>query len=85
MRERDSSVPREVLILGYLHNIGVTSPNRSLTLEEISIRTALEAEIVRENIMKLIKGEYVNMIRVEGVERYYVTPNGILKAAGVYS
>jgi len=68
-----------------LHNIGVTSPDKSLTLEEISRRLAMEPQKVRENLEKLIKNNYVDVNCSGDVERYHVTTNGIMKVLSMYS
>jgi hypothetical protein len=82
---RGFSFPDELYFLCMLHNIGATSSDRSLTLEEISRWTALEPEKARSNLRKLIDGNYVQMNTINGVERYSTTVDGIRKVLSMYS
>jgi len=81
----DQPLPEEFYFLCMLHNIGVTSSDKSLTLEEISRRLAMEPQKVRENLEKLIKNNYVDVNCSGDVERYHVTTNGIMKVLSMYS
>lgn len=74
-------VPDEIHFLCLLHNIGATSCDRSLSLEQISRWAAMDAENVRENLEKLIRNSYVS---VTG-GKYYVTIEGIRKVLSMYS
>ena len=84
-REPSASIPDELYFLCMLHNIGATVPEKSLTLEEISRWTAMEPRKVEENLRKLIEGSYVQSNAVSGVERYFITINGIRKVLSMYS
>jgi len=78
-------MPDELYFLCMLHNIGATSSEKSLTLEEISRWTAMEPEKVRENLQKLIETNYVRVNFSGGIERYHITANGIRKVLSMYS
>jgi predicted transcriptional regulator len=82
---RGYSMPDEIYFLCLLHNVGATSSDRSLTIEEISKWTLMEPEKIRENLKKLMKNDYVNADFREGFERYHVTINGIRKVLSMYS
>jgi predicted transcriptional regulator len=82
---RGYSMPDEVYFLCLLHNIGATSSDRSLTLDEIARWTVMEPQRVRENIEKLIGTEYIQKTFRNGSERYHVTTNGIRKVLSMYS
>lgn len=82
---RGQSIPDELYLLCALHNIGATSSDRSLTLEEISRWTANEPEKARENLEKLMRTNYVIVNFNEGVERFHITTDGIRKVLSMYS
>ena len=85
MSFRDHPFPEELYLLCMLHNIGATTSDRSLTLEEISRRVAMEPQKVMENLEKLIKNNYVNLNRSDDVKKYHVTIEGIVKVMSMYS
>jgi len=78
-------MPEEIYFLCLLHNVGATSSDRSLTLDEIVRWTVMEPGKIRENLEKLIQTDYVRMVSREGAERYHVTTNGIRKVLSMYS
>ncbi|MHA1859666.1 MAG: hypothetical protein ACTSVF_01020 [Candidatus Asgardarchaeia archaeon] len=79
------SIPDEVLFLCLLHNIGATTPEKSLSLEEISKWILMNSEEIEQNLKKLIESEYIQPVSISGSERYYVTINGIRKVLSMYS
>ena len=79
------NLPEDVSFLSLLHNIGATSPNRSLTVEEISRWAAMDYEKVMEKLSKLADEKYVKVHISNGIEKYYVTVNGIRKVLSIYS
>jgi len=79
------NLPEDVSFLSLLHNIGATSPNRSLTVEEISRWAAMDYEKVMEKLSKLADEKYVKVHISDGIENYYVTVNGIRKVLSIYS
>jgi len=85
MSVRGYPMPDEIYFLCLLHNVGATSTERSLTVEEISRWTMMEPEKVRENLEKLISNEYVSSSFSGGAEKYHVTINGIRKVLSMYS
>jgi len=85
MGVRGYSMPDEINFLCLLHNVGATSSERSLTVDEISRWSLMESEKVRENLEKLIRNEYVSASFSDGAERYHVTINGIRKVLSMYS
>ncbi|MBS7614317.1 hypothetical protein KEJ18_01070 [Candidatus Bathyarchaeota archaeon] len=78
-------MPDEIYFLCLLHNIGATSSEKSLSIEEISQWTVMEPQKVRENLEKLISTQYIQKIYRDGLERYHVTINGIRKVLSMYS
>ena len=82
---RDPVIPEEIVLLSQLNNISAMSLDRSLTLEEISIRTGTERDKVMENLLKLIRADYVRTYSLKGERRYYITENGIRKALSALS
>jgi len=78
-------LPDDVSFLSLLHNIGATSPNRSLTVEEISLWSAMDQEKVIEKLSKLAERKYVESHIADGIEKYYVTVDGIRKVLSIYS
>jgi len=79
------NLPEDVSFLSLLHNIGATSPRRSLTVEEISRWTAMDYQKVIEKLSKLADEKYVKVHVIDGIEKYYVTLNGIRKVLSIYS
>ena len=82
---RDPVIPEEIMLLSQLNNISGMSLDRSLTLEEISVRTGTERDKVMENLLKLIRADYVRTYSLKGERRYYITENGIRKALSALS
>ncbi len=82
---RGYSMPDEIYFLCLLHNVGATSSERSLTVDEISRWTLMEPEKIRENLEKLIKNDYIHVNFSGGAERYHVSINGIRKVLSMYS
>jgi len=78
-------LPDDMCFLSLLHNIGATSPHRSLTAEEISRWAVMDYEKVIEKLSKLADEKYVDVHISEGATRYYVTVNGIRKVLSIYS
>ena len=68
-----------------LHNIGATSADRSMTVDEISRWTALEPHKIRETLNSLIATHYIEVERNSGVEKYNITVDGIRKVLSMYS
>jgi DNA-binding MarR family transcriptional regulator len=85
MSVRIPQIPDETYFLCMLHNIGATMPERSLSIEEISVRTAMDPSKVEENLRKLIASNYIETNVVGGIKRYHVTINGIRKVLSMYS
>ena len=77
--------PEDIRFLTLLHNIGATCPERSLSIEEISRGAAIDSQKVKEKLSKLANDRYVDILISGGVERYYVTVEGIRKVLSTYS
>ncbi|MDH5794858.1 MAG: hypothetical protein OEZ24_01990 [Candidatus Bathyarchaeota archaeon] len=82
---RGYPMPDEIRFLCSLHNVGATSSEKSLTIEEISTWIVMEPDKVTENLDKLIKNDYVHMSFIEGARKYHVTIDGIRKVLSMYS
>ena len=78
-------MPDEIYFLCFLHNIGATSLDRALAFEEIVKWTAMEPEKVRSNMHKLVEDNYVQLVSIEGAERYLVTAEGIRRVLSIHS
>ncbi len=73
------------MLLCMLHNIGATSTERSMTLEQILEWTKMEASDLRPGLKKLNEMGYVQLVKVESVDKFHVTLNGIRKVLSIYS
>jgi len=82
---RGYSMPEEIYFLCLLHNVGATSSERSLTLDEIARWTVMDSQSVKTHLEKLVNTEYVQRSFREGSERFHVTINGIRKVLSMYS
>jgi DNA-binding IclR family transcriptional regulator len=79
------ALPEEFRLLCMLHNIGATSMERSMSIEEIVRWTELSTEMLRNHLQKLGELGYVEFVEVSGTEKYHVTPVGITKVMTLYS
>ena len=82
---RGYSMPEEIYFLCLLHNVGATSSERSLTLDEIARWTVMDAQNVKAQLEKLVNTDDVQRSFREGSERFHVTINGIRKVLSMYS
>lgn len=78
-------MPDEIRFLCVLHNVGATSSEKSLTIEEISTWTVMKPDEIEENLQKLIRNDYVHVNLIEGARKYHVTIDGIRKVLSMYS
>jgi len=79
------ALPEEFRLLSMLHNIGAVTAERSLTVEEITKWTDLDAVVVRSQLQKLRESGYVQFVEAGGVEKYHLTTTGITKVLTLYS
>ena len=80
-----AQAPDEFHLLCMLSNIGIISPKKSLTAEEISEHTRMEVYRVKKLIPKLVQNGYIEISKTEFVDKYYVTAEGIRKVLSMYS
>ena len=78
-------LPEEFRLLCMLSNIGITTPNKSLTTEEISERISMELSLLEKLLPKLAQDGYVKVSKMDLNEKYHVTINGIRKVLSTYS
>jgi len=78
-------VPDELRLLCMLHNIGATESKRSLTVQQISEWTKMDAPALQFHLQKLIELGYVQFIQAEGTDKYHLTLDGIRKVLSTYS
>jgi len=78
-------VPEEFKILSMMHNIGAISIDRSLTPEELSMWTGIEANAVRDSLQRLEELGYVEHTTINGLGKFHVTKIGIMKVLTLYS
>lgn len=81
----DPEIPEELRLLCMLHNIGATTPEKSLSLQEICDWTTMEISAVQSHLQRLIGLGHVGSTKTEGVDKYHVTLNGIRKVLSTYS
>jgi predicted transcriptional regulator len=79
------AVPEEFNLLCMLFNIGVITPEKSLTTKEISERTRMDVSAIESFLPKLIHEGYVMVSKTDFTDKYYVTPEGIRKVLSIYS
>ncbi|MEA2089587.1 MAG: hypothetical protein U9O89_02360 [Thermoproteota archaeon] len=80
-----SSLSEEFHFLCMLHNIGATTPDKSLSLNDISEWTEMDAPVVRVHLQRLTDLGYIQLIKVEETEKYHLTQSGIRKVLTLYS
>ncbi len=78
-------LPEEFRFLCMLHNVGATSAERSLTVEEIEKWTSKEHSIIKEHLKKLKELGYVQSVKRDGADKYHVSVIGIRKVLTLYS
>jgi len=78
-------LPEEFRFLCMLHNVGATTAERSLTVEEIAKWTAKEIPLIQDHLSKLKELGYVQSVKKDGVDKYYVSVMGIRKVLTLYS
>ena len=78
-------IPDDIRFLTLLHNIGAISPERSLSIEEISRWAAINPHEIREKLLRLSSKKYVDFCINGNVRRYYVTVDGMRKVLSTYS
>ncbi len=78
-------VPEEFRILSMMHNIGAITPERSLTADELSQWTGIDATTIKTHLQKLREGGYVEFVQISGIDKFHVTRNGIMKVLTLYS
>ncbi|HIE14693.1 TPA: hypothetical protein EYP70_05415 [Candidatus Bathyarchaeota archaeon] len=84
-KDRYIRIPEETYFLCMLHNIGAILPEKSLSIEEISMRTAIEPSKVKENLRKLVEANYIEVCVIGGTKKYHVSIDGIRKVLSMYS
>ncbi len=70
----------ELQFLVMLHNIGATESEKSVTFEELSEWTRLDAPRLQSHLQKLVSLGYLQLTEAEGNDKYHVTLDGIRKA-----
>ncbi len=68
-----------------LSNIGVTSPEKSLSIEEISEHIGVKVSMLEKLLPKLVQDGFVKSLQIDLIEKYYITVNGIRKVLSTYS
>ncbi len=78
-------VPEEFKVLSMMNNIGAISPERSLSTDELSQWTEIDASTVKAHLQKLREGGYVELVDISGTQKYHLTRAGIMKVLTLYS
>jgi DNA-binding transcriptional regulator PaaX len=68
-----------------LHNIGATTGDKALSLDEITEWTEMDASVVRVHLQRLADLGYIQLIKVDEREKYHLTQSGIRKVLTLYS
>jgi len=68
-----------------LHNIGATTQEHSLTIEEIAKWTSMEISVIRVHLRRLMEMGYVESTRINETDKYNLTHSGIRKVLSLYS
>lgn len=79
------AIPEEFRLLCMLHNIGATTMEKSMSIEEVAQWTELNTDVLRDSLQKLRELGYVEFVEISGTEKYHVTPIGITKVMTLYS
>lgn len=80
-----SSLPEQFHFLCMLHNIGATTPEKSLSLNDISEWTEMDSSVVRVHLQQLTDLGHIKLVKVEETEKYHLTQSGIRKVLTLYS
>ena len=78
-------LPEEFRFLCMLHNVGATSVERALAVEEIVKWTNKEASVIQEHLRKLRELGYVESVTKGGTDKFHVSAMGIRKVLTLYS
>ena len=81
----ESSLPEEFRFLCMLHNIGATTSEYSLSIEEIAKWTSMEISVIRVHLKRLMEMGYVESTKANEMDKYYLTHSGIRKVLSLYS
>jgi len=81
----ESSLPEEFRFLCMLHNIGATTSEHSLSIEEIAKWTSTEISVIRVHLKRLMEMGYVESTKANEMDKYYLTHSGIRKVLSLYS
>jgi hypothetical protein len=79
------ALPEEFRLLCMLHNIGATTLEKSMSIDEVVRWTEFDNEALKNLLGKLRELGYVNFVDIGGTEKYHVTPVGITKVMTMYS
>ena len=81
----DRKLPEDFSLLCMLSNLGVTSRETALSSREIAERIRLEADYVDRLVTQLLDKGLVASIRMENIEKFYVTIDGVRRVLTLYS
>ena len=81
----ESSLPEEFRFLCMLHNIGATTSEHSLSIEEITKWTSMEISVIRVHLKRLMEMGYIESTKANEMDKYYLTHSGIRKVLSLYS
>jgi hypothetical protein len=78
-------VQKDIKLLVFLNNMGITAPHRYVTVDSICRLNGWAPEEVQMALTHLIDDEHVSEVSLYNHKRFYVTPKGIIKAASGFS
>lgn len=84
-RSQPDEQPNQLRLLIMLHNIGATESSKSLTIQQISEWTRMDAPELHVHLQKLIELGYAQSFRSGETDKYHLTVDGIRKVLSLYS
>jgi DNA-binding MarR family transcriptional regulator len=78
-------LPEEFRFLCMLHNVGAITPERALTINEISRWTSEDPSMIKDHLGRLHELGYVQSVTRDETMKYHVSVMGIRKVLTLYS
>lgn len=70
-------VPDDIQLLAFLNNMGIITPEKQMTLNDICTLLSWTSEKIKKNLQNLVKDNYVNQSYLGHQKSFYLTPKGI--------
>ncbi len=72
-------------LLSALMVMGAQSPERAMSVDELSSRLGVPAEAVELEVQSLLDAGYAQIVEDQGGRRVYLSGTGIITASSAYS